>query len=314
MKDLKYKSEDTNQISDELQICSTDDGSISLKSTKYKERFHSNTGAKKEAQEKFVNTSNIQRFKKGQEICVLDVCFGMGYNTATLMEELEDKQIFMTWWGLEIDKRPLEIALRSSTFKTNWSKRILTNLKSIQNSNQFLDTFYNGQIIWGDARKTLRQISPKIKFDLIFHDAFSPKQCPELWSEEFLTGLANKLSKDGRIITYSRAAAIRASLRRSGLVIKSILPTDPKTLDWSIGTIAIRRNSKETDDKSNKFTQPLLAREEEHLETIAAVPYRDPTGDSLSHEIKKIRAYEQSNSSLKATNSWKEKWGDTKIE
>ena len=59
-------------------------------------------------------------------------------------------------------------------------------------------------------------------FDLILMDAFSPSHCPELWSEEFLGGLAQKLAPGGRLLTYSRAASIRGSLQRAGLDVQTL--------------------------------------------------------------------------------------------
>ena len=46
----------------------------------------------------------------------------------------------------------------------------------------------------------------------------------------------------------------------------------------------------------------------EHLNTKASIPYRDPTGESLSREILEFRKLEQLSSNLLNTNLWRKKW------
>ena len=64
----------------------TEDGSIGLYSHADKDVYHSKFGALTEAWEKFVLPSDIpQRLKKQNKLDVLDVCYGIGYNTKALM-------------------------------------------------------------------------------------------------------------------------------------------------------------------------------------------------------------------------------------
>ena len=62
----------------------TEDGSIGLYSYADKDVFHSKFGALTEAWEKFVIPSELDSIKK-DKIKVLDVCYGIGYNTKALM-------------------------------------------------------------------------------------------------------------------------------------------------------------------------------------------------------------------------------------
>ena len=71
----------------ELKEILTKDGSISLRSIFYQENFHSLKGALKETEFKFINPSNLKRFKD-KSLNVLDICFGLGYNSASLFNNL----------------------------------------------------------------------------------------------------------------------------------------------------------------------------------------------------------------------------------
>ena len=70
----------------------TEDGSIGLYSYRDKDVFHSKFGALTEAWEKFVIPSKIDELLKNQsKINVLDICYGIGYNTKALMTFVIEK-------------------------------------------------------------------------------------------------------------------------------------------------------------------------------------------------------------------------------
>ena len=77
----------------------TNDGTYSLRSVLFKENFHSLYGALKETKEKFTATSDLQRFK-GKSLNVLDICFGLGYNSAALLNELINQKSYLNWYAL----------------------------------------------------------------------------------------------------------------------------------------------------------------------------------------------------------------------
>ena len=64
----------------------TQDGSIGLYSYTNSDVYHSKFGALTEAWEKFVLPSGIDKLINTKEnINVLDICYGVGYNTKALM-------------------------------------------------------------------------------------------------------------------------------------------------------------------------------------------------------------------------------------
>ena len=69
-----------------LNLIETADGSISLYSQLYEESFHDINGALTEAYEKFAVPANIRNRFINKPIYILDVCFGLGYNTGVIIE------------------------------------------------------------------------------------------------------------------------------------------------------------------------------------------------------------------------------------
>jgi len=285
----------------------TKDGSYSLRSVFFQENFHSLLGALEETKSKFTATSNLQRFK-GKSLNVLDICFGLGYNSASLLDELIKQKSYLNLYALEIDKKPLEYSLRNESFIKLWDPKVKKIFESLYRKDYFEDQFFKCSLLWGDAREKINIIPSAIKFDLIYLDGFSPQKCPELWSEEFISLLTDRLSFDGRLITYSTAASIRASLKRAGLNIYSIVPSIDNQNKWSSGTVAMRKELEEHFISENCQFKELSTREIEHLTTRSAIPYRDPTGKGSSKEIISTREIEQSKSQLINTSSWRKRW------
>ena len=69
----------------------TNDGSVGLFSAEANDIYHSTYGALTEAYEKFILPSNFENyFRKNSEIKILDICFGIGYNSKSLINLLLD--------------------------------------------------------------------------------------------------------------------------------------------------------------------------------------------------------------------------------
>jgi tRNA U34 5-methylaminomethyl-2-thiouridine-forming methyltransferase MnmC len=74
--------QDTNIFTPQL----TADGSFTFFSTEMGEAFHSVQGAKEEAQLKFVQPCQLAQKAQKPVLHLLDVCYGLGYNTAAALE------------------------------------------------------------------------------------------------------------------------------------------------------------------------------------------------------------------------------------
>ena len=294
----------------ELLEVLTKDGSYSLRSVFFQENFHSLQGAMKETKIKFTAPSDLERFK-GKSINVLDICFGLGYNSASLLDNLIKQKSYLNWYALEIDKKPLEYALRKRSFLKLWSPKIKKIFESLYRNDCFEDQFFKCKILWGDAREKINIIPADDKFDLIYLDGFSPQKCPQVWTIEFLSKVTEKLNPQGYLITYSSSAAVRKTLRNLGLEIFSIKPRFNDITFWSQGTLAISKFDKNK-VKPNINFRKLSDMEEEHLLTKASIPYRDEDLNLSKEDIIKKRLDEQSLSNLVSTKKWRKKWGMTK--
>ena len=293
----------------QLRALETADGSLSLHSDQFDEAFHSSAGALEEAEAKFVQPSELARFSQASGLKLLDVCFGLGYNSAALMRALpEINPPELLWWGLELDRRPLKWALDHQPFRELWPSAVLQRLEQLHHSSSWCDSGGQGRMLWGDARQNLKALPDLCQVDLILLDAFSPSRCPQLWSEEFLGALAERLAPGGRLLTYCRAAAVRGSLRRAGLTLRSLRPAARERIEWSSGTLAVKPKASAPLASEGPGWTALSAMEEEHLCTRASVPYRDPQGDDKAEIIQQRRELEQQSCGLESTSAWQRRW------
>ena len=97
----------------EVTFCKTDDGSVGLYNAKVGDIYHSTYGAYSEAYEKFICASNFSNFiKEHDSVRILDICYGIGYNTKTALNEILkiDKKISVQIDALEYDKNLINIS------------------------------------------------------------------------------------------------------------------------------------------------------------------------------------------------------------
>lgn len=280
----------------------TDDGSYTFYSETFQETFHSRDGARQEAEQKYIQQLQIGDWStRRSPLHILDVCYGLGYNTAAALEAVlaASDRGQIKWLGLELDPTVPQAVVNSNLIN-DWSLPVQAMLRDVAVTGKHHSDRFQGQLLWGDARQTIQQaIAHNFQADAIFLDPFSPKHCPQLWTVEFLQLVAQCLAPQGRLVTYCRAAAVRTALQRAGLQITNLpAPVSEFAHRWSLGTIA-----------AWEPLPPLSEAEQEHLQCRAAIPYRDPDLQDDANTIRQRRDREQQQSSLPSTSTWRRRWG-----
>ena len=281
----------------------TKDGSYTFFSPEFNEAFHSHYGARQEAEKKFLEPSLLKNKARlhSQNTCstlkLLDICYGLGYNSAAVLAGiwLVNPQCKVELIALEIDGTvPLQAI--EHNLLNQWQSPILQLLTQLATTKHIQTNYLDASLLIDDARKTIQQIYQNgWQADAILLDPFSPPKCPQLWTVEFLGLVTKCLKPTGRIVTYSSSAAVRTALSLTGLSIGSTPGVGRK----SPGTVA------------SFFADNLPAlslQEREHLQTRAAVPYRDPELQDTAENIRQKRELEQGDSSLEPTSQWKKRW------
>ncbi|MEI6031437.1 MAG: MnmC family methyltransferase [Synechococcaceae cyanobacterium ELA739] len=291
------------------------DGSFSLYSAQFGEGFHCADGALAEARRVFVAPAQLERFAAGSRLRVVEVAVGTGTNTAALVQACQERGLELDWWGLELDARPLQLALADDGFRRQWPAPVLAELENLCSGERLL---------WGDGRARLSELPDRLagRCELVLHDGFSPRHCPQLWSQEFLGDLAGLLAPRGRLLTYCSAAAVRRALGLAGLQLAAIRGSGPalaqaaaedRAMDraagpvqaiWSAGTAASPSAL-----PPEAPLRPLTPMELEHLACRAGEPYRDPGRNATAAAILERRQQQQRLSTAEPSGQWQRRWG-----
>ena len=181
----------------------TSDGSISFFNQKYQEAYHSKHGAYTEALEKHVQACQIPQLSKStQKLNILDVCFGLGYNSLVCIKEARkvNPDIEFHIDALENDEEVFEMLKKCHP----------------QEDIELINSYTNFFI--GDAREKITELENNF-YDAIFFDPFSPKVCPELWQETFISDVVKKAKTGAYISTYSSARIAKDGFTNAGCQI-----------------------------------------------------------------------------------------------
>ena len=207
---------DENLRSDkEIILC--EDGTNTLYSKEFDEPYHSTKdGALHESLEKYVKPSfSLKKHK--DNIRILDICFGLGYNTFATIYYVKKHNIQskIKIVSPEFDEE-LVRSLNTFIFPPEFDN-IKHIIKEISENLFYEDEQFKVEILLGDARKTIPKIEEKI--DIIYQDAFSPVHNPLLWTKEHFSYIRATSNEDAILTTYSTAAAIRLGLYENGFYI-----------------------------------------------------------------------------------------------
>ncbi|MCF4969777.1 tRNA (5-methylaminomethyl-2-thiouridine)(34)-methyltransferase MnmD [Nostoc sp. CMAA1605] len=282
----------------------TDDGSLTFFSQAFGEAFHSYFGAKQESFLKFVSPTQLAVAAQKPVVRLLDVCYGLGYNTAAALQTIwaVNPDCYVELIGLELNPSVPQAAIAHHVLD-NWDYEHTEILTQLAFEQQVNTNRLQAKLFIGDAREAIQIVNQSsFTADAIFLDPFSPPQCPQLWTVEFIQQVALCLHADGVLATYSCAASVRTALTLAGLQIGSTAPVGRR----SPGTVAAYTQGEQS--APHPALPPLSPSEQEHLRTRAAIPYRDPQLHDSAAVILQRRQQEQQNSSLEPTSRWRKRW------
>jgi chorismate dehydratase len=269
-----------NYQNKKYRFITTADGTFTLYAAAYDEQMHSLSGAYDEALLKHVYPSRVLD-SHSQNLHVLDVGFGLGYNILALIVECARRECCECLSIISLEKeRSLSSILDRISF--NDDRDVHYSLVKAAYSNG--STGRDGvsiRVEFGDARVAVKRLSG-IRFDAVFLDPFSPSKNPELWSVEFFRELYRLTADTGIITTYSSAPQVRAAMNEAGFN----MGRGPSVGGKREGTIASK----------GSVAAPL--RDDELLElrlNPRSVPFRDRTLSGTPDTIRARRTYEMHN-------------------
>ena len=110
----------------------TADGSFTFFSPDFGEWFHSRHGAYQEAVVTYVQPTHLALKAQQPTLHILDVCYGLGYNTAAALDTIwrVNPACNVRWYGLELDPEVPQAAIAHNLLE-GWSEPIRQILQTL---------------------------------------------------------------------------------------------------------------------------------------------------------------------------------------
>jgi len=195
------------------QATQSDDGSFTAYSTEFEEHYHSTKdGALHESLCKHV-LPGLKHCEDKDEIIILDICFGLGFNTLATLLSLKDSGKKVHIYSPEFDED-----LVRSLVDFNYPKafdKYKNIIASLAKKQEYRSENINITVYLGDARQLVKETS--LRFDIVYQDAFSPSVNPLLWTSEYFNDIVSLMKEDAILTTYSTALKTRIALYENGL-------------------------------------------------------------------------------------------------
>lgn len=288
--DAKYRNSiftDCNEY-----FVKTDDGSYSIKSREINhkvETLHTSTGAISESFEKFIKPLKLNY---DEDIAILDICAGLGYNSSAAIDDFlrnADGSTKLHIDMLEISKPtlaaglmvPSPIEAHDITKKAIENALIDCDYASLELEDTSIPENIDLKIHIDDARQVIQKL-PDNSYDAIFLDPFSQNMSPELVSLDFFKEFRRVIKDNGIVATYTSSAPVRMAFIEADFYV-------------SLGPIFGRFQGGTLASPSPKNLTKSLVKNDEIKMALSdvGIPFRDPNLDLSSQEILDNRTEER---------------------
>lgn len=271
----------------------TDDGSYSINSKEINhkvETLHTSTGAISESFEKFIKP---MKFNYDEDIAILDICAGIGYNTSAAIADFikNGHDSSLTIDMVEISKATLACGLlvpspikeHDITKKAIENELINQDYAALNLETSEISENVNINVYIEDARQTVQKLKDNT-YDAIFLDPFSQNMAPELFSLEFFKEFRRIIKDDGIVATYTSSAPVREAFIESDFYIGQ-------------GPIFGRKQGGTLASPNPLMLDTALPKNDEIRIALSdvGVPFRDPNLNDSSDIILERRTEERHN-------------------
>lgn len=217
-------------VTDEDTLERTGDGSLTLRSGRFGQTFHSHHGAVTESRHVFLAGSGLLgRLESGLPSRLLEVGFGTGLNCWLAADAAEGAGTPLEMISLERSVLPAATLRLLDYGRHLDNPALLEAWLSCREAapgvvppgvlDCRLGEYSRLRVVIGEA---LAYEAEEDWADVVFLDAFSPDANSELWTEGFLGGLYRALRPGGVLVTYSVKGEVRRRLQGLGFSVSKL--------------------------------------------------------------------------------------------
>lgn len=235
------------------------DGSTTFFNSEYSDYYHPKSGALVQARQLFILKSSLIKRLEKSNIRLLDIGFGMGYNSFAASHEART----LEHYTLHISAIEHDLMLLAQSAQVISDPLHVKMLKNLYEKGIFHEAKVKIELLNADARYAITFLDEQ--FDIIFLDPFLESNNPSLISVDFLKKLYCLLKPEGVLICSTSFRSVYVAFLEAGFCVEEVIieKTD------IVGLVAKHSMKKE--------------------EKMEGVAYRDPYGVWSDKEIARHR-------------------------
>ena len=191
------------------------------------EHYHSMHGALQESTHVYIQNGLLQIQKSA--VRILEIGLGTGLNCLLTYDTFLKSENMHLIEYTAVEAHPVDPDIIAELGYHNQIKSIDSEkfLKQLHTSpaNTTFEAATNFYCLL-HHRKIEEITLPKNEYDLVYFDAFGPRNQPEMWSEEILQKMFDSIDSGGMLLTYCAKGSVKRSLKSIGFLVES-LPGPP---------------------------------------------------------------------------------------
>lgn len=210
------------------EIIKTADGSSTIFLPGLNEHYHSKHGAIQEAQHVFIKMGLLELLSRNDpfEISILEIGFGTGLNALVTWQQLLNKEISLKYIGVEAYP-VLEQEVAGLNFPEELREIEARSFFKKMHAGSWEEPHQlSGNFTLIKQKKFFHQIDDKLKYDLIYFDAFGARVQPDLWTVDIFQKMYDSLIPGGILVTYAAKGSVRRAMLEVGFLVER-LPGPP---------------------------------------------------------------------------------------
>lgn len=202
----------------------TEDGSSSLFSNQFETLYHSKHGALNESRHVFIQAGLVPMASIFPTVRILEMGFGTGLNAILAQQFAQNHQIPIRFTSFEQYPIDLDLLDALNYCTTIPYPKYLFEKIHFSQWNQWNEISEN--FLLHKRQDDILLLNDSNEYNLVFFDAFSPNEQPELWEPIVFEKIYNALVLDGCLVTYCAKGQVKRNLRSVGFEVES-LPGPP---------------------------------------------------------------------------------------
>ena len=204
-------------------LTQTADGSNTLFNETIGEHYHSSNGALQESKHVFIDAGLAYAIDQNdkKDLSVLEVGFGTGLNFILSFAACEEKQVSLNYTGIEAFPLAQQVIEQTGYQKyvsaEIWDK-FINKYDQVLVQPQQLSTYCKLEII----SASLQDFISDKQFDVLYYDAFSAQNQPEMWTDEIIGHACSFLKKGGVFVSYAITGNLKRAVKSCGFKIEKL--------------------------------------------------------------------------------------------